>query len=98
MIRALVTGGSGSIGAAVCKRLAADGCHVYVHARSRFAQADRLAAEIVAKGGSAIAVAFDVADRDGTGTALQKLLDDGLAERWGSASSMLVLRKLADLN
>ena len=77
MIRALVTGGSGSIGAAVCKRLAADGCHVYVHARSRFAQADRLAAEIVAKGGSAIAVAFDVADRDGTGTALQKLLDDG---------------------
>jgi len=77
VIRALVTGGSGSIGAAVCKRLAADGCHVYVHAKSRFAQADRLAAEIVAKGGSAIAVAFDVADRDGTGTALQKLLDDG---------------------
>jgi len=60
--RALVTGGSGGIGAAVCRRLASDGCHVSSTARSRFAQAEKLAAEIVAKGGSAAAVAFDVAD------------------------------------
>jgi 3-oxoacyl-[acyl-carrier protein] reductase len=30
--RALVTGGSGGIGAAICKRLAREGHHVYVHA------------------------------------------------------------------
>ncbi len=77
MIRALVTGGSGAIGAAVCKRLAADGRQVYVHANSRLARAEKLAAEIVASGGSARAVAFDVADRDRTGMALRKLLDDG---------------------
>ena len=77
MIRALVTGGSGSIGAAACRRLAADGRHVYVHANSRLARAEKLAAEITASGGSAQAVSFDIADRDATGTALQKLLDDG---------------------
>jgi len=77
VIRALVTGGSGGIGAAVCRRLTADGRHVYVHANSRFARAEELAAEIVTNGGSAQAVAFDVADRDGTETALRKLLADG---------------------
>ena len=77
MIRALVTGGSGDIGAAICRRLASDGRHVYVHARSRFAQAERLAAEIVAKGGSAVAVAFDVADREKTEATLQELLGAG---------------------
>jgi len=77
VIRALVTGGSGDIGAAICRRLASDGRHVYVHARSRFAQAERLAAEIVAKGGSAVAVAFDVADREKTEATLQELLGAG---------------------
>ena len=77
MIRALVTGGSGSIGAAACRRLAADGRHIYVHANSRMARAEKLAAEITASGGSAQAVSFDIADRDATGTALKRLLDDG---------------------
>ncbi len=77
MKRALVTGGSGDIGAAICRRLASDGCHVYVHARSRLAQAEKLASEIASHGGSAQAVAFDVADREKTEATLQELLGAG---------------------
>jgi 3-oxoacyl-[acyl-carrier protein] reductase len=77
MKRALVTGGSGTIGAAICRKLAADGCHVYVHANTQLEQAQQIAAEILASGGSATAVAFDVANHDETGAALQVLLADG---------------------
>lgn len=77
MKRALVTGGSGTIGAAICRKLAADGCHVYVHANTHLEQAQRIAEEILASGGSASAVAFDVANHEHTGTALQVLLADG---------------------
>ena len=77
MKRALVTGGSGGIGAAICRRLAADGLHVIVHANSRLEQAQQLAAEIAGAGGSAAAVQFDVADRGATEAALEKLLEDG---------------------
>jgi 3-oxoacyl-[acyl-carrier protein] reductase len=77
MKRALVTGGSGGIGAAICRRLAADGLHVVVHANSRPQEAQRLAGEINAGGGTAQAVTFDVADRVQTGAALEKLLVDG---------------------
>jgi 3-oxoacyl-[acyl-carrier protein] reductase len=77
MKRALVTGGSGGIGAAICRRLAADGLHVTVHANSRLQEAERIAGEIAAAGGSAQATAFDVTDRKQTGAALEKLLADG---------------------
>jgi 3-oxoacyl-[acyl-carrier protein] reductase len=77
MKRALVTGGSGAIGAAICRRLGAAGHHVYVHANTQLAQAQQVAAEIVAAGGSASAVAFDVADAEGTATALRELLAEG---------------------
>lgn len=62
MKRALVTGGSGDIGAAICRRLAAQGMHLLVHANSRPERAEAVVAEIVADGGSAEALVFDVSD------------------------------------
>ena len=77
MKRALVTGGSGGIGAAICKRLAADGHHVLVHANRGLDRAAAVVAEIQAAGNSAEAVAFDVTDRAATAAALDTLLEGG---------------------
>jgi 3-oxoacyl-[acyl-carrier protein] reductase len=76
-LRALVTGGSGGIGAAICRRLAADGRHVLVHAHRHLDAAQALAAEIAAEGGSAEALAFDVTDARATRAALETLLELG---------------------
>ena len=75
--RALVTGGSGDIGSAICRRLAADGCHVIVHANRNRAHADAVVAGIRADGGHAEAVAFDVVDGEATQVAIDGLLQAG---------------------
>jgi 3-oxoacyl-[acyl-carrier protein] reductase len=75
--RALVTGGSGGIGSAISRRLAADGFEVIVHANSQLAAAQALAASIAAGGGQAQAVAFDVTDAAATAQALHALLESG---------------------
>lgn len=75
--RALVTGGSGGIGAAICLRLAADGHHVIVHANRALDKARALVTRIMDDGGHAEAVAFDVTDRSATASALDTLLDAG---------------------
>lgn len=77
MKRALVTGGSGGIGAAICRKLAADGYHVYVHANRSLQKAENIVAEILAAGDSAQAIAFDVANPVQTHSALQTILDEG---------------------
>jgi 3-oxoacyl-[acyl-carrier protein] reductase len=77
MKRALVTGGSGVLGTAICRALAAGGLHVVVHANTRRAEAERVVADIVAAGGSAEAVAFDVTDADATRTAVERLIEAG---------------------
>ena len=75
--RALVTGGSGDLGSAICARLAADGLHVIVHANDNRARADAVVAAIHHDGGSAEVVAFDVVDGDAARTAIEALLADG---------------------
>jgi 3-oxoacyl-[acyl-carrier protein] reductase len=75
--RALITGGSGAIGAAICRRLARDGFHVVVHANRQIDSAQALRDELLAAGASAEAVQFDVTDPDATEQALAKLLEGG---------------------
>jgi 3-oxoacyl-[acyl-carrier protein] reductase len=75
--RALVTGGSGGIGAAICQRLAANGHHVIVHANRGLDKAMALVSQIEAEGCSAEAVAFDITDREATAVALDRLVADG---------------------
>ncbi len=75
--RALVTGGSGDLGGAICRKLAEDGLHVIVHANSNVARAEAVVADILAKGGSAEAVAFDVADADASASSIAALLQSG---------------------
>src|ERR1700716_1633089 len=76
-IRALVTGGSGGIGAAICRRLGSAGHFVYVHAHRSTTVADAIVRDIVTAGGQAAAVRFDLTDADATRAAVEKLLEDG---------------------
>jgi 3-oxoacyl-[acyl-carrier protein] reductase len=75
--RALVTGGSGGVGAAICRRLAKAGHHVYVHAYRAREQAEALACELCAGGGAADALCFDVTDEKATHAALEQALSVG---------------------
>ena len=75
--RALVTGGSGGIGAALCRRLARAGHFVYVHAHRGTEVATELVRDIQAAGGQASLVSFDVTDGAATRAALEPILEAG---------------------
>lgn len=77
MKRSLVTGGSGDIGNAICRRLSGDGFHVVIHAHRHPHRAEALAVELNESGGSAEVVVFDVADAEGVGRCLKDLLVRG---------------------
>ncbi|MDR3722053.1 MAG: glucose 1-dehydrogenase [Candidatus Acidoferrales bacterium] len=72
---AIVTGASKGIGAGIAKHLAAAGAAVAVNYASSREGADKVVAEITAKGGKAIAVHGDVAKK----ADVQKLVDATLA-------------------
>lgn len=75
--RALVTGGSGDIGASICRSLAENAVHVIVHANRNFEKAQRLVDEILQGGGSAQAVNFDLNDETETHAGISQILSDG---------------------
>ena len=72
MKRALVTGGASPLGEAMCRRLAADGHHVIVHAHANPARAEALAASI-----DGTAITCDITDVAATAAALIPILAAG---------------------
>jgi 2-hydroxycyclohexanecarboxyl-CoA dehydrogenase len=72
---AVVTGGGSGLGLAICQHLARQGNRVAV-LDLNLAAAEAAAADIVAEGGEALAVAVDVADRPSVDAAMAKVRRD----------------------
>ncbi len=74
MKRALITGGSGDIGSAICHKLAANGIHTIVHANKNRENAEQTADKIRVNGGSAETCCFDITNADQCDEMLTKLV------------------------
>lgn len=75
---ALVTGGSGGIGSAICRRLSADGATVVIHCHAHLDAANALAEELRARGGRALVRQADLTRPDEC-----KTMVDGIVEEFG---------------
>ena len=75
-VRALITGGSRGIGAAVAQALAKLGYPVIINYRARHDAAQAVAQRIVEAGGEAMLAAFDVSDAEQVQAGLARLADD----------------------
>lgn len=82
-LRAIVTGASRGIGAALAKRLAAGGFAVVVNYASKAADADAVVADIRAAGGLAVPVKADISNIEG----LRALFDAAETADFGSAAA-----------
>ncbi len=72
---AIVTGGSGGIGRAICIELAKTGCHVIVNYRNNREAAENTVERIEAAGGTGEIRGFDVCDRDACEDAIREIND-----------------------
>jgi len=73
--RILITGSSKGIGKAIALKLAQDGFAITVHCRSGVAEAEQAISEIVALGGNADLLQFDVSDRAATKASLETYVE-----------------------
>ena len=94
---ALVTGGSGGIGRAVCLRLAKDGFDVAVHYNSGTERAEEVCREIAAMGRRAVALQADLSDPDACAALIQACVDqlgglDSLVNNAGVTADALLMR------
>ena len=94
---ALVTGGSGGIGRAVCLRLARDGFDVAVHYNSNAAAAEQVLAEIAALGQRAVALKADLSDSEACAALVQSCVEqlgglDAVINNAGVTADALLMR------
>src|SRR6476660_10064818 len=87
---ALITGGSRGIGAAIAKRLAADGANVAITYSKGGDSAASIVKEIERNGGKAIAIQADATDADAGNAAVEKTVEtfgrlDVLVNKAGTA-------------
>lgn len=76
-IRALITGASGDLGAAIARKLAADGFAVILHANSNLTKVEKLAADLQQQGFLAETVQFNITDAAEVASKLEQLLETG---------------------
>jgi NAD(P)-dependent dehydrogenase (short-subunit alcohol dehydrogenase family) len=81
---AIVTGGSGGLGAAVCRLLGERGSDVAVLYRSNEAAAKAVAADVEAHGARAVTCSVDLLDAEATAAAV-----DGVAEQLGGVHTLV---------
>ncbi|MGR3867042.1 SDR family oxidoreductase [Streptomyces graminifolii] len=94
----VVTGGSGGIGGAVARRLAADGMAVVVHYAGSAAKAEAIVESITAAGGTAVAHSGDIAEP----TEMTELFDAAEARFGGvdvvvNTAGIMLLAPLAEM-
>lgn len=95
---ALVTGGSRGIGAAIVLRLAKEGADVAFTYSASTEQANRLADQIKANGGNAIAIKADAADQDSVRKAVQQTAEHfGKIDILVNNAGIIVLGPITDI-